>query len=263
MTAATLGYIFLVNVALLWLFLGLVSALMFSRTRLLKKGHDEEYVAYLKKENRNRCLGIAIVIPLAGLLSAGVVFTVVGSISTYDHFLYVCLLTLVSILPFPVLDFIQSQKKQKSMIFKTKGKVVVDLNHRTWHLVFHPLWEACAAALVVGYLVWMQRYFDLAMLHTALLWLLYLVGRGGKYMTGPSLSDLYNYSFIFMAVNHLLVIFHLVRFVTRCCPEPGQSGHIPGIVLVSLLSSKLIFYFLRLPRFRRELAKLTRTAPSG
>jgi hypothetical protein len=58
---------------------------MFNRDRLRNKGHDAEAIEFLKRDNRTRCLGIAIVMPLVELLAAAVVFLWFGEISTHDR----------------------------------------------------------------------------------------------------------------------------------------------------------------------------------
>ena len=257
MNASTLWYIFLGNLAALWLFLGLSTAIMFNRDRLRNKGHDAEAIEFLKRDNRTRCLGIAIVMPLVELLAAAVVFLWFVEISTHDHFLYICMIAVAIIIPFPILDFFQTRKKQKALVVNGGKKVVIDMNHRVWHLVFRPGWEALATLFLISYFVWQGSYFNLAMMHLAILWLLYLAGRGGRFLTGPSLSDLYQGNFLFMVINHLLILLHLVRFVTHCCPVAGEPNHTIGLLLICLLSLKLVYYFIRLPQFRRELSKLT------
>jgi len=259
MNSSELWRIYLVGIAVLWLFLGFTSVLLFRTSRLRRKGHDDRYIAFLQKENRARCLGIAIVVPLVALLSAVAISAAFGGITTHNHFLYVCLLTLIGIAPFPIFDFIKSRKKQKAIVIDLKKTVVIDWNYKTWHLVFQPWWESVSALLIVSYFAWMGEYFNLAMLHIGILWLLYLAARGGKYLTGPSLNDLYQYNFVFMAINHAVILFHLARFVNRCCPHPGRLDHIVGTVLFSLCSLKLLYYLFKVPQFRRELARLTDT----
>ncbi len=259
MNPSELWTIYLAGIAVLWLFLGFTSILFFRTSRLRRKGHEDRYIAFLQKENRTRCLGIAIVVPLIALLSAGAIAAAFGGITTRNHFLYVCLLTLIGIVPFPILDSIKSRKKQKAMVIDLKKTVVIDWNYKTWHLVFQPWWEIVSALLIVSYFAWMGEYFNLAMLHIGILWLLYLAGRGGKYLTGPSLSDLYQYNLVFMTINHVLVLFHLARFVNRCCPVLGRLDHIVGILLFSFWSLKLLYYLLKVPQFRKELARLTET----
>jgi len=259
MNTPELWYIFLGNVVLIWVFLGLATAVMFSRSRLRKKGHDTDTIEFLIRNNRKRCLAIAVVVPLTGLIAATSVSLAVGGISTYDHLIYVFLVAVLFIIPFPILDYIQSRKNHRTLVVEGGKKVAIDMGYRIWHLVFRPGWEAISAALVIAFFVLQGEYFNLAMLHLAILWLLYLAARGSKFLQGPSLSDLYQGSFLFMVLNHLLILFHLIRFVIRCCAETNQSDPIIGIALIGLLSMKLLYYFIQVPQFRRELTKLTRT----
>lgn len=263
MSPSALWTIYLAGIAVLWLFLAFTTILLFGTRRLRRKGYDDRHIAFLQRENRNRCLGIAIVLPLLALLSALVVSSVFGGITTYEHFLYVCLLTVIAVIPFPILDYIQSRKKQKAIAMDLKQVIVIDWNHRIWHLVFKPSWEIASGLAVVVYCAWLGLYFHLAMLHIGILWLLYQAARGGKYLTGPSMSDLYQYNFVFMVINHGLIIFHLVRLVNRCCPQPGRLDHIVGIILISVWGLKLLYYVLKVPQFRKELAKLGQTRNAG
>lgn len=257
MNTATLWYIFLGNTVLIWVFLGLATAVMFSRSRLRKKGHDSDTIEFLIRDNRKRCLGIAVVVPLTELLAAVLVSLIFGGILTYDHLIYVFLVTVLFIIPFPILDYVQSRKDFRTLVVEGGRKVAIDMGYRTWHLVFRPGWEAISTTLVIAFFVRQGEYFNLAMVHLGILWLLYLAGRGGRFLTGPSLSDLYQGNFLFMVVNHMLILFHLIRFVIRCCAETNQPDPIIGFALIGLLSMKLLYYFIRVPQFRRELAKLT------
>jgi len=259
MSPSALWTIYLAGIAALWLFLGLTTIVLFRTSRLRGRGHDERFVTFLQRENRVRCLGIAIVVPLLALLSGLAVTAVFGGITTYRHFLYVCLLTLIGIMPFPILDSIRSRKKQKAMALNLKQTVVIDWNYRTWHLVFRPGWEIASALALIAYDIWLGVYFHLALLHVGILWLLYLAARGGKYLTGPSLSDLYQYNLVFMVINQGLIIFHLVRLVNRCCPQPGRPDHVVGILLIAVWGLKLLYYLFKIPQFRRELAGLAET----
>jgi hypothetical protein len=263
MSTESLWLIFIGNILILWLFLGLVTRIMFHPDRLRRKGYEEAYVEFLRKDNRKRCLGIGMVIPVVELLSAGIVYLIFGGITTFQQFIYICLGTLIGILPFPILDTIKTRKEHKSLALKSRQPVIIDLNYKVWHMIFNPYWEAAAGILVLAYFVWMGEYFDLAMLHLAILWLLYLAGRSGRYLTGPSLSDLYLYNFIFMVFNHLLIVFHLIRFVTRCCPVPGQMEHLVGLLLITAWISKLLLYLVRFPQFRNEINRLIRPRESS
>lgn len=201
MSQETLLYIFMGNVLVLWIFLTLVSLLLFRRERLHRVGHSPAYTEFLRRDNLRRCLGIGIAIPLIELLAAGIVFLWFGEISTYEHFIYICLVTLVLIIPFPVLDSIATQKKQKALAMETNTPIVIDLKHQVWHLVFKPAWEFVAAILTIGFLAWTGQYFSLAELHIIILWLLYLAAQKSKFLTGPSLSDLYLYNLLFMTIT--------------------------------------------------------------
>jgi hypothetical protein len=257
MSTVSFLYTYIAFVLFLWSFLGLSTLILFREGRLRRKGYAEPFIVFLRKDNRRRCLGIGITMPLIALLAAGVVLAVFGEISTYQHFMYICLGTIVGIIPFPILDSIRSNRKHKALVMDTRQTVVIDLNYRVWHLVFKPSWELILALAMVGYFIWIGQYFNLAMLHIAILWLLYLAGRNSRFMTGPSLADLYQYNFFFMVINHLLVAFHLVRLVLLCCPVAGRPDHVIGILLIAAWAIKLLIYLVQLPQFRQGIAELT------
>jgi len=249
--------VFWISCIILWVFLLAVTLYQTNRSILERKGYSEAYVAYLRQSGLRRNIGIAIVVPLLGVVAGLLVYAVAGDIHTPQHASYVLLVWLLLIIPFPIIDHRQSAKKAKEIVLTTGATVVVDLNYRVLHLVFQPRLEAFLATLYVLYFVIFFGPFHITLIHVGLLWVLYATARFGRHVTPPAMRDAYLFLFAFIMVNQALLLFHLVREMLHwnaCCAEEGADLRlILGTFLAIALLLKALVYLLRLPEFNARL----------
>ncbi len=102
--------------------------------------------------------------------------------------------------------------------FESKAEIVVDIGHNLLHKLFHPTLEIISSIVYIGFMLILDLDFHIAFIHILLLWFLYLTIRSVKYQVRPSLKDGYLYSFIFMSINNLLIIYYLVRALSDASP---------------------------------------------
>lgn len=246
-----------VTVTILWAFLLLVTLYRASSSRLRNRGMKEEYVQFLKKDLTKRSTGIAIAVPLLLLLAAGIVWLVTGDVHSPEQLLWIVLLFLVLVLPFPILDTIQLNRKYKELALETRSETVVDFSYKILHMIFNPLWELAAALLYVAFFVSFIEPFHVAFIHLLLLWLLYGAARSGRYLTQPMLKDGYVYFFIFLMINQALLLYHLLSVsIHRLTCEECYSPIVftLGITIGALLAIKMVYYLMRYPRFTHALS---------
>jgi len=249
--------VFWISCIILWVFLLAVTLYQTNRGILERKGYSEAYVAYLRRSGLRRNTGIAIVVPLLGIVAGVLVYAVAGDIDMPEHAGYVLLLWLLLIIPFPIIDHRRSAKETKEIVLKTGATVVVDLNYRVLHLVFQPRLEALLAILYIVYFVFFFGPFHIALIHVALLWVIYATARFGRHVTPPAMRDAYLFLFTFIMVNQALLLFHLVREMLHwnaCCAEEGADLRlILGTILAAALVLKALVSLLRLPEFNARL----------
>lgn len=249
---------FIVNVGILWLFMLVVYLYQSSRSILKKKGYNEEYMGFIRKDSLQRFLGITIGVPLLELFAALIVWLIVGELRTDRHLAYVMLVFFLCVIPFPVMDAKNTGKKYKELAIKTKSEVLVDLNFQTLHLVFKPSIEIIAGIFYLLYFILFLQPLHPAMIHLAILWFLYLSARFARHWVRPLLKDGYFFMFILLVINQLLLLYHLVREIFRA----NQHGHphmdslvnFLGGMLAAVLVAKLVYYLANFPRFKREIS---------
>jgi hypothetical protein len=259
METASLMSIFLVSFTTLWVFLLVLTLYQTNTRRLIRKGYPEESFAYLKNSNIRRNSGIAVVVPLLGLTSAFIVWAVTGDLEEPSHMAAVLLVWLILIAPFPILDYRKSAREQRELALRTHSNIVVDFNFTILHLVFRPSLEALFSILYVAYFLLFIHYFHVAFVHVALLWALYGAARYGKNLTAPALRDAYHFLFVFIMLNQLLLLFHLVRewkmWYDCCIQGPWDLRLITGAALGIGLTVKLVYYLARFPEFHMRLGQ--------
>ena len=133
--------VFWVSSVILWVFLLVTTLYQGNRGILRRKGYSEPYVEYIRRSCLRRNIGIALVVPLLGIVAGFLVSVVAGDIETPQHAGYVFLLWLLLIIPFPLLDHRRSARESKEIAQATGATVVVDFNYRVLHLVFRPAIE--------------------------------------------------------------------------------------------------------------------------
>lgn len=228
-----------------------------SNKRILrKKGYNEDYIRTIRKELLNTVLGISLVVPLSLIASGYIVSLIYGKLdirSEYHLFiLFVFFIILIS--PFPVISYYKSKRKYRELAMKTGEKIFIDFNFSLLHRIFNPILEITATILYLGTMLLMDLTFNLAFIHLALLWLLYGLARNAKYQVKASLKDTYMYVFIFLGINHVLLIYYLVRqlYTFQC---GNCLVRYLAVALALLLSVKLLYYIFNLSIVERKLSE--------
>jgi hypothetical protein len=230
-----------------------------NREVLKRKGYSDQYVEYLRRSCLRRNVGIAIIVPVLGILAGFLVYAVAGDIKTPQNASYVLLLWLLLVVPFPILDHRKSARESKEIVQATGATVVVDFNYRVLHLVFQPWLEAILSSFYVLYFVLFFGPFHIALIHVALLWALYGTARFGRHLTAPAMRDAYLFLIVFMMINQGLLLFHLSREMLiwySCCAEAGADTRlIAGSLLGGAMAIKLFVYLFRVPEFSTRLSR--------
>lgn len=248
----TIYQIFAFAIIILWIFLLITTLYQCNRKRLTKKGYTEEFITYLRKTNIKRNSGIAIVTPILGIVAALLVTWFVGDLQEDKNIIYVFILWILLIIPFPILEMKKSSAELKNLIRKTNTDVMIDFRYKLLHLIFNPQMEIIFSVIYIMYFIIFIEVFHVAFIHIAILWLLYSAARFAKNQTRPGIRDTYILNFVFMMINHFLLIYHMInevicRYTCEVCLS--ESAFIIGMTIGIALIVKSLFYLYRFPEF--------------
>ena len=247
---------FLFVTVLIWIFLIVISLITVHPSVLRRKGYDEEYIKFIKKDTIKRNIGIATVMPLLGAAAAFIVWLFVDDINDFQNLIYIAIIWIALVIPFPVMDMKKTNKKYRELAVQTGSEVMIDMNYRIIHLAFNPLVEFIASLVYIIYFIEFIAPFHVSFIHIFILWALYSVARSSKYLTAPHFRDGYIYLYIFLMINQFLLIFHLIREVlSKAGCEECLSGTAvyTGIILSVFLLVKFIYYLSSFPKFNLKL----------
>lgn len=256
MESQTFIELYVLILIVLWIFLILVTLFTISRKRLEKRGYKPEYIEFIRRDTKKRNTGIALLMPVLGGIAALIVWAITGEVNGFQNLIYIVLLWMLLVIPFPVLDMRKSQKEYKELAIRTNSEVVVDFNYKVLHIIFNPPVEAIASVMVITYFIIFIEPFHVVFIHIFILWALYATARYSKYLTEPQLKDGYLYLYIFIMINQALIVFHTFREVigrSDCKICLSDQGLLIGTILASLLFLKLIYYIFSFPRFKIKL----------
>lgn len=256
MESLTFIQFYMLVLIITWIFLLIATIFSINLKRLEKRGYKTEYIEFIRKDTKKRNIGIAILMPILGGLSALTVWLFTGDLNNFNNLIYVSLLWIILIIPFPILDVRKTQKSYRDLAIKTNSEILFDFNYKILHLIFRPYLEFLSAVLVIIYFILFIEPFHLVFLHIFILWSLYSVGRYSKYLTAPQLKDGYIYLYVFIMINQALIIFHLFREVilrSGCEECITELGFFLGIIIGGLLFLKFIHYIFSFPKFNLKL----------
>lgn len=242
----------------LWLLLLVVVLYRGNTSVLRRKGINDEYIRFIKKDILKRSIGIAIVVPLLLLLSSFLVWTVAGTLESAKLLPYILLVFIILVIPFPVLDVIKTKRNFKNLALRTNSDIVFDFNYRILHYIFNPALEVGTGILYILYFILFVGWFHVAFIHLLLMWFLYFSTRSGNYLTRPLLKDGYIYIFAILVVNQMILVFHLVNvaahiYVCSDCYNPLAISL--AFLLGFVLLGKLLYYAIHLPTVRHMLSR--------
>lgn len=238
--------------AILWTFLLLVLLFMGNASILRKRGYDEDYIAFMRKDYTIRAITMAIVIPAIQIASYFI--TGLFNIDASSHPEAVFLFFIGIVIPFAIIDHFSTKKKIKSLNKGTYTILVVDLKHKVLNLVYHPFLEIILTVITVVYAIFIAKPFLLFYLHIILPWLFYITARSTRIASRPHLKDGYLWAFIFIEINFILILYYLAEYLLSIKNHFNGFAYFLGITLVLLLSARIIYYIVRYPILRQRLS---------
>lgn len=256
MEPETIYKIFGLTIVILWVFLLLTTLFQRNKKRLAKKGFNEELISYIKKTTIKRNLGIAVVVPICGIIAGLLVQWFIGDLEVEKNIIFVYLIWILLIIPFPILEMRKAPKELKELLKKTSTDVIIDFRYKILHTVFNPKIEIIFSLIYIVYFMIFFEIFHVTFIHILILWLLYGASRFAKNLTRPGIRETYLFNYAFMMLNHFLLIFHIIREVLRmysCEVCLSEAGFIIGLTIGISLICKAIFYLYKLPEFNFRL----------
>lgn len=273
---------FWITVIMLWVALIILYFILTNREALKRKGHQEQYISYLRRSHSIRLAIIALLLPLLILLSAWIVTLITGPLSEEVQMGYIVLILIALVMPFKFIDERINQKRIKQLALETKEKVAIDLNYKVLHQVFNPFWE-----IVLGPAAFLYGFFFLKIeewviyLFLLIPWFMYLNIRGTKYQTRPYLKDNYRYMFAFNIFNFLFFLLYFgayylikIRVIFGLNGEELSSGSplsklpanlllFTGLIIILGLTIRVAIYLANYRAFNRAINGDSSTPPTA
>jgi hypothetical protein len=91
-------------------------------------------------------------------------------------------------------------------------------------------------------------------IHLVIPWILYFTLMKSTYATLPMLRDGYLYSFIFMELNYILVIFYIARYATFCQNCLTNENKWFALLLMMTMAGRMIYYLLNFRKVYQTLS---------
>jgi len=248
-------YYFALTIVLVYLTIGATYVYYTNKALLARKGYSTDHIRFVRLDVSRRLLGIAVAVPLILIMAGAVVRLVYGEFdltSGPQSFLFI-LLFIVFTAPFPLLDIRKSNRKNKELAIQTGSEIVIDLDYKVLHKLFNPTAEIVASVIYLIMVLILVGGFHISLAHVGILWLLYAAVRSARNQTRPALKDGYMYGFLFMSINHLLLVYHMLC-LTYWGPDISITLFISGLILVLFLTLKLVFYMINYGVAKRELS---------
>jgi hypothetical protein len=239
-----------------WMFLILFYYVYTNESRLKRSGHNESYIAFFKKDYKKRCAGIAIVLPVLLLTAYSIFWLISGHPSGYDQLIYIFLIFIALVIPFPIMDFKKSKKEYKKLALETGSEVIIDMKYKVLHRFFNPIIEGTFTLLFTCYfLIVKPEIPGLVFLHLLLPWFLYLTARNSKYLTRPIIKEGYMLLYIFITINFLIVLFYLYRYTIHCTTCGIKEINIFSLAISVLLFLKIFYFSIVFIRSRKYISE--------
>ena len=147
---------FWITVIMMWAALLVLYFILTNRASMQRKGHNEKYIAYLRRSHTIRILLIAVLLPVLILLSGWIVTLLTGPLTGEVQMAYIVVVLILLVIPFKFADERINQRRIRELAMETREKVAVDLNYRILHRIYNPLWE-----LVLGPTAFFYGFFYL------------------------------------------------------------------------------------------------------
>lgn len=235
-----------------WIFLLCGYLYQTNRKLQIKKGYSEEYINFRKKDSRTRIFSIALFIPVLQLGAAFIVWMIAGELSIDKHLGYILLVFIILVIPFPIMDMKDSNQKHKDLAIQTRTSIYVDFNYKTLHLIFKPVLEFASLIIIVFYNFFFLNNNIVIYIYLVLVWGFYLLFKSGKNQIRQMLKDGYQFFFIYHIFFQLIIILAITLYTFEV---QNQKNFWVIWPLDLLLLGKIIYYFFKLPEFRKKLKK--------
>lgn len=253
---------FWITVIMMWVALLALYFILTNRASLRRKGHNEKYIAYLRRSHTVRIILIAILLPALILLAAWIVSLLTGPLTAEVQMAYIVVVLVLLVIPFKVMDERINQRRIRELALETREKVAVDLNYRVLHRIFNPAWE-----LILGPAVFFYGFFYLKIeqwiIYLFLLfpWFMYLNLRGTRYQTRPYLQDNYKYTFSFNIFNFtFFLLYFCAYFLIKAKEVFSHTASVAstllllaGLILILAFVSRICIYLANYRGFSKAI----------
>ena len=217
-----------------------------NKKRLIKNGYTYEFISFMQKDYRTRMTAIGIAIPILLLIAIGIFWVIAGRPEKYIHLIYIYGIFLSLIFPISILDYYKTKNAYHTLVYKGSTKMDAEMNTNKF---FNPILELFIAVPFILYTIILTQLPYMVYFHLVIPWILYLVSMKSKIFTQFMLRDGYLYSFIFMEMNYLLVIFYIAKYGLLCRDCMANDSKLISLLLMAIMFSRMIYYIMN---FRKD-----------
>lgn len=237
-----------------WSFLLLYYFIFLSEKRLINKGFSMEYIAFTKRDHKKRMLGISMAVPPLLLLAYAIFYLLFSIPETTADLTLILLIFILLVIPFPLMDYKKTKKSYKKLAEETGSEIAIDMKHKNLHAFYNPYLELVLNMVFIGFALFLLNIPTLAYLHLIIPWFLYLSARNAKFVTLAVLKDGYLYSFIFMLINYLIIIFYILWYNLLCAECRVYQHLIIAMGLSLLLLARAVYYIVHFRQIYRQMS---------
>jgi len=230
----------------LWMIMILFYFRFLSKKRLIKNGYTYEFIYFMRKDYRTRMTAIGIAIPILLLIAIGIFWVVAGRPEKYMHLVYIYGIFLALIFPISILDYYKTKESYHTLVYQGSTKMENDIDA---HKFFNPILELFLAIPFILYTILLVNLPYMVYFHLVIPWILYFLSAKSRIFTQFIFRDGYLYSFIFMELNYLLVIFYIAKYGFWCVNCYSHENKLISLLLIAIMFSRMVYYIMN---FRRD-----------
>lgn len=230
----------------IWMIMILFYFRFLSIKGLMKKGYTYEFINFMRKDYRTRMTAIGIAIPILLLIAIGIFWVFAGRPEKYIHLIYIYGIFLALIFPISILDYYKTKEAYHTLVYKGSTRMETDIDA---HKFFIPILELFLAIPFILYTILLVNLPYMVYFHLVIPWILYFLSTKSRIFTHFMLRDGYLYSFIFMELNYLLVIFYIAKYGLLCENCYSHENKLISLLLIAIMFSRMIYYIMN---FRKD-----------
>lgn len=238
----------------IWLLLLAVGVYQTNRSVLKRKGFADEYITFLRQYYLKKTILIAILLPVLELLSVYIFIKIFERPTNLTDWAIIVFILFLFVIPFKYLDDKVLSRGLKDLAINTKARVMVDLKHKTLHLIFVPYIEIILSFIYFIYSIVVLRQEYIVYFFILIPWLLYLTARGARYQNKPLIKETYIGAFILILINHIIALGYLLYRVIICIGSCELFKLVFGFIIAMLLISRIIYYLSNYPAFKSNVS---------